>query len=75
MIVLQHKSKFLMCSRQQRLVVEAFGEASPVVGSCSPHQHYGFLPDLLGLDRLLVLTARRSDAQQGERGSEDDCEV
>lgn len=58
-----------MLQATETLQLKHFGEASPVVGSRSPHQHYGFLPDLLGLDRLLVLTARRSDAEQsGTRG-------
>lgn len=33
-----------------------------MVGCGSPHQHDGFLPDLLGLNCLLVLTTCRSEA-------------
>ena len=50
-------------------------EAPPVIGCRSPHQHNGFLPDLLCLDCLLVLATCRSDAETVEdmgkkRGSE-----
>lgn len=31
----------------------------PMIGRCTPHQHDGFLPDLLSLDGLLVFAAHR----------------
>lgn len=43
-----------------RLLLRDLIAAPPVVGGGSPHQHDGFLPDLLSLDGLLVLPARRS---------------
>lgn len=39
-----------------------------MVGCGSPHQHDSFLPDLLGLDGLLVLATRGSDAESRAGG-------
>lgn len=46
-----------------------------MVGCGSPHQHDGFLPDLLGLNCLLVLTTCRSEdvgrAERRQSGNEE----
>jgi len=46
-------------------------EAPPVIGCSPPHQHDGFLPDLLCLDCLLVLSTRGADVERRQnRGSQ-----
>lgn len=46
-----------------------------MIGCCAPHQHNGFLPDLLGLDCLLVLTTCRSDAEQSRMGRREEVKT
>lgn len=49
-------------TRLEQFIVELWYKALPVIGCSSPHQHNGFLPDLLRLDRLLVFATCRADA-------------
>lgn len=56
-------------TRLEQFIVELWYKALPVIGCSSPHQHNGFLPDLLRLDRLLVFATCRADAEKEERGS------
>lgn len=50
-------------TRLEQFIVELWYKALPVIGCSSPHQHNGFLPDLLRLDRLLVFATCRADAE------------